>query len=150
MLMQTRQTGLHQKSGAMSPLAMSLPTSVRRMHACGRAPVRYKQTCLRVARAAVASPVKVYIYIYICCSLRKPAGPRVPKGYVSMQTNFLSVVSGLTEAGIRLGGMLLGCIRKLEQQLSLTETHNQDRNVTHQKSKWNRRQQEALKVQTRN
>ena len=67
-----------------------------------------------------------------------------------MQTNFLSVAFGLTEAGIRPGGMLLGCIRKLKQQLSLTETHNQDRNVTRQKSKWKRRQQEALKVQTKN
>ena len=55
--------------------------------------------------------IYIYIYMYLFCSLRRPARPRVSNGYVSVHTNFPSVVSGSTEATIRLAGMLLGRIR---------------------------------------
>ena len=40
--------------------------------------------------------VHIYIYIYICCSLRRPARPRVPNGDVSVHTNSPSVDPEIT------------------------------------------------------
>ena len=55
---------------------------------------------------------KAVFVCYFICSLRRPARPRVPNGDVSVHTNFPSVISGSTEATIRLAGMLLRRIRR--------------------------------------